>query len=215
MVPVMAFVPPSALLPVSCRIRVQLQDGLFFGARVVFNATEEGQETATMIPNSGFHTFLAHDGEQVMFFSTDCESFVEMLDHAVTTRQLENDFKRNMLPGAADPHAQTLPLTASSVLQHYVVEMTVLAVRETSLLTGVDATDPDRQVVYQYLCRDRGPPAHGHGPACLGRPRRVDRGTRAVAACRPCRARATRGPAAGAGQRGILRQRQRVRCQRV
>jgi len=169
------FAPPSVTLPTTRWLRVQLCSFLCFGARVVYSASNEGAEGASMVKDSGYYTFVAHDCEHVVFFTTDCESFVDMLEHAVTTRELENDFGDNLLPNAEDPHAQKTALTSCSALENYVVEMTVLAVHHSAMLSGEDSEDGERRVVFQWLCRDfkildsqRAPVAAGEGHLIAG-----------------------------------------------
>lgn len=153
-VPVPLFCPPSETLPMSRRMRVQLHSALFFKSRVVYFGTEDGPAGATMHKDSVHYTFVAHDGENVMLFTTDCESFVDMLEHAVTTRELDNNFSRNIMHGHDDPHMQNIELKSCSVLENYVVEMTVLAVHDTAILSGSDAEDGKRMFIFQWLCRD-------------------------------------------------------------
>jgi hypothetical protein len=153
-VPMAFFAAPSDVLPTSRRIRVQLHSALFFKARVVYFASNRGLDGTTMIRDQGYFSFVGHDGENVMFFSTDCESFVEMLEHAVTTRELENDFCDCVLCDVEDPHAQNAKLDSCSVLQNYVVEMTVLAVQLSAMLSSEDMIDQERRLIFQWLCRD-------------------------------------------------------------
>jgi hypothetical protein len=136
---VRCFMPELA--PEHQRVRVVLQicGTLIHGARVLYVNRDNGHTGCCLHPDDDFVSFRAHDGRNEMMFSTDCLSFMRMLEQALASQELDADYQlATGLPSASDDLRIWHGGGDANVLADYVVACSFYEVQEVAHMSMQD-----------------------------------------------------------------------------
>jgi len=149
------FLASEPLAPV--RVVLQITGELLHGARVMYvhRADDEEGCECTVTQHSDFITFRAHDGRHELCFSTECESFMRLLDQALVAQELDEEFQ---LSSRLSPQLDLLRTWTgeaggdASVLANYVVACSVHPVQDVAHVCFADVFDED--IMYTSVVHD-------------------------------------------------------------
>ena len=130
---VRCFMPELA--PEHKRVRVVLQicGTLIHGARVLYVNRDNGKTGCCLHADDDFVSFRAHDGRNELMFSTDCLSFMRMLEQALASQELDADYQRTTgLSSAADDLRVWHGGGDANVLADYMVACSFYEVQEVA-----------------------------------------------------------------------------------
>jgi len=105
--------------------------------------------------HSDFISFRAHDGRHELCFSTECESFMHLLDQALVAQELDEEFQLASRLSSQLDLLRTWTGEAggdASVLANYVVACSVHPVQDVAHVCFADVFDED--IVYTSVVHD-------------------------------------------------------------
>jgi len=130
---VRCFMPELA--PEHQRVRVVLQicGTLMHSARVLYVNQDDRQRGCCLHSDDDFVSFSAHDGRNEMMFSTNCQSFMRILQQALVTHELDADYQScTCLSRAADELRVWQGGGEANVLADYVIACSLHEVQDVA-----------------------------------------------------------------------------------
>ena len=120
------------------------------GARVVHVQSGNSASECCLRLDDDFVSFRAHDGRNEMMFSTECQSFMRMLDQALVSQEIDAEYQsRSGLERGADDLRVWLGGGSANVLADYVFACSVHAVQDVAQLCWLEllvAEDSDDEI---------------------------------------------------------------------
>jgi len=152
------FLPaPAEELP---RVRIVLQvcGLLMHGARALHVQRGNSASECCLHLDDDFVSFRAHDGRNEMMFSTECQSFMRILDQALVAQEMDADYQRRTgLARVEDEMRVFVGGGEANVLADYVVACSVHAVEDVAQLCWLGMFSDDETspcVVYEMRAFD-------------------------------------------------------------
>jgi len=132
------------------------------GARVVHVQSGNSASECCLRLDDDFVSFRAHDGRNEMMFSTECQSFMRMLDQALVSQEIDAEYQsRSGLERGADDLRVWLGGGSANVLADYVFACSVHAVQDVAQLCWLDLVvaedsddDTEASIVYEMRLFD-------------------------------------------------------------
>ena len=126
------------------RLVLQITSTLMHGVRVIYVQPQGHARQCVLHIDPNFVSFLAHDGRNELLFSTDCTSFMRLLDQALVAQEVDAEYQKitglnrsvddlRMWTGKSDPN----------VLADYVVACSVHEVQDVAHVCFSDVLDID------------------------------------------------------------------------
>jgi len=132
-VDVVEFMPARPATKPHVRIVLQITNMLLHGVRILYVQRDDQVRDSLVIVDSDFVSFWAHDGLNELAFSTECPSFMLMLDEALLKQELDSDFHaRNNMHAEQDILRTWVGSNEPNVLVNYIVAFSVHDVCETA-----------------------------------------------------------------------------------
>ena len=136
------------LLAEAPRLRVVLQicGNLMHGVRVIYvqHGADDGTSECVIHLDDDFVSFSAHDGRNEMMFSTDCQSFMRILDQALVTHELDANYQLcTGLLRAADKLRVWQGGSDANVLADYVIACSLHEVQDVAHVCFKDVLSVD------------------------------------------------------------------------
>ena len=132
-VDVVEFMPDRPVTKPHVRMVLQITNMLLHGVRVLYVQRDDLVRDSLVIVDSDFVSFWAHDGLNELAFSTECPSFMLMLDEALLKHELDSDFHaRNNMSAEQDILRTWTGTHEPNVLVNYIVAFSVHDVCETA-----------------------------------------------------------------------------------
>ena len=121
------------------RLVLQITSTLMHGVRVLYVHREDGKRDCLVHSDDDMVSFWAHDGHHELAFSTDCPSFMLMLDQALFSQELDEDFQHHQNMSASHDLMRTwVGESEANVLANYLVSCSVHDVGETAHISFAD-----------------------------------------------------------------------------
>jgi len=150
------------LLAEAPRLRVVLQicGNLMHGVRVIYvqHGADDGTSECVIHLDDDFVSFSAHDGRNEMMFSTDCQSFMRILEQALATQAMDDDYQRVC---EVSREADSLRIWqgdgAANVLANYVIAFSMHEVQDVAHVCFLDVlhiNEPYSSVLYEMRAYD-------------------------------------------------------------
>jgi len=139
------------------RVTVQVCGDLFFFATVLYGVGLVKEDIiAFMFQDDNRVSFVGHDGLTKTIFTTDCDSFFDIVWSAIKTRELDIAFKKKLKKDCVDPLSQLPALERVNVIENFVLDMTVHTIRPTAFMSGEHEylEETERVMMYELLCSD-------------------------------------------------------------
>ena len=159
MLHVECFVPELASELPRVRLVLQMSGQLMHGSRAVHVQKGTQASECCVRLDDDFVSFRAHDGRNEMLFSTECQSFMRMLDQALVSQEIDADYQqRSGLERAADNMRVWLGGGSANVLADYVFACSVHAVQDVAQMCWLDLvvaedSDDDTEASILYEMR--------------------------------------------------------------
>jgi len=138
-VDVREFLPARPAEQPHLRLVLQITHHLLHGVRVLYVQRDNNTRECLVHADNDFVSFWAHDGHHELAFSTDCPSFMLMLDQALFQQEHDEDFQigQNMDP-SHDVLRTFVGDSEPNVLANYIVSCSVHDVSETAHMGFTD-----------------------------------------------------------------------------
>ena len=115
------------------RVVLQITATLLHGVRVLYVQREGHTRQCVLHCDSDFISFVAHDGRNELMFSTDCESFLRLLDQALVSQEVDAEYEMSTgLNRCVDDLRMWMGGSDANVLADYVVACSVHEVQDVS-----------------------------------------------------------------------------------
>ena len=115
------------------RLVLQICGKLMHGARVLYVEHSSNSSEYCLHLEEDFVSFSAHDSRNEMVFSTDCQSFMRILDQALVSQEINADYQRcTGLAREADDLRVWHSECEANVLADYVIACSVHTVQDVA-----------------------------------------------------------------------------------
>jgi len=137
------FMPARQLHAPHLRLVLQITGMLMHGVRVLYVQNTQDDREAVVVVDANYVSFLAHDGQKELLFSTECASFMRMLDEALFKQELDYDFQKSRSMTQAQDFLGAYSGGVDNVLGNYVLAVSVHDVVEVAQLGFSDVFDEE------------------------------------------------------------------------
>ena len=152
------FLPEPAQELARVRLVLQISRLLMHGAHVLHVQRGNSASECCLHLDDDFVSFSAHDGRNVMLFSTECQSFMRILDQALAAQEINTDYQLHAgLAREADELRGWHGGGEANVLADYVVACLVHALPHVAQMCWLDLFSDDEtgaSVVYEMRVFD-------------------------------------------------------------